>query len=99
MELREWVEVALIGILGVVGAWFKGEHSRITKTINELEKDYSDVNTRLSIIEAQNKTQREHIDLQFEMLNKRLDQLFQKFDEYEKGRAEFLEKFEFVKRK
>ena len=98
MEVREWVELALIGVIGIVGTWFKGEHARIKKQINDIEKDYSEINTRLTVMESQQKTTAEHLDAQFSVLNKRLDDLFRKFDDYEKGRAEFLEKFEFKRR-
>ncbi len=98
MDLREWVEIALIGLIGIFATWIKSEHSSMKKRLDEKDKDHASVATRLAVMEAQQKTDRHHIDLQFEVLNKRLDDLFKKFDEYERGRAEFLEKFEFKKR-
>lgn len=94
MELREYVELALLGLISLVGGWFKNEHSRIKKQIADLEKEWNQVNTRLAVIETTQMQNKEHLDQRFDVLDKKIDKLFDRFEQYDRDREDFFKNFD-----
>ena len=98
MELREWIEIAFLGLFSLVAGWFKGEHGRIKRQINDLEKDQSTTNTELAVIKANQTSNKEHLDIRLDSLDRKMDKIFERFEKYDKDRANFFQEFELKRR-
>ncbi|NRA49790.1 MAG: hypothetical protein HRU12_11715 [Phaeodactylibacter sp.] len=95
MELRDWVETILVGVFGFISWWIKTEHSKIKTDIENLKNKKSDDSIRLSVIENDLK----HINEKLKAIESNFEKLFQKFDNYDEERAEFLKTFELIPKK
>lgn len=98
MGFRDWLDIIVLGLFSIVGGWMKGEHSQIKKRIENLEKNDSEINTKLAIIETKQESNQEHIDRRFDGIEKKFDALFDRFNQYDEDRANFFKEFD-LKRK
>lgn len=105
MEIRDWLELAFIGLISVVAGWFKGEHSQIKKRIENLEKSDAAIDKKLAVIESKQESNKEHIDSRLDQIENKVDSykndfklLFERFNKYDEERANFFKEFELKRR-
>lgn len=98
MDIKEWIELAFVGLITAVGAWFKGEHARIVDRMKKLEEESATSVTKLAVIESEQKSNKEHIDRRFDTLEEYLKNVNKRFDDYDTERTNFFKEFELKRR-
>ena len=94
MDIVEWVEMAFIGLISLVIGWGKGEHSKLTKRILDIEKNYSEIDKSLAVMQSQMESNYAHIDKRLDDLDKKMDKLFDRFEKYDRDREDFFRTFD-----
>lgn len=94
MELREWLEILVLGLLSMVGAWFKGEHTRVKDELRALKDSDARLDKDVAIIKATQQANKESIDKQFDLVLSKLEHIDQRLAMYDDNIQEFYQKYD-----
>lgn len=96
MELIDYVELGFLSLVGILAGWFKSEHSKIITRMRDLEGNYTDLDKSLAVLTTQIDANKEHMDARFDNLDKKMDKLFDRFEQYDRDREEFFRNFDLI---
>ena len=94
MDLIEWLEISLLGLLSMVGAWFKNEHARVQNDLTSLKESDVRLDKDIAIIKATQQANKESIDKQFELVINKLDHIDKRMAAYDENIQEFYQRYE-----